>query len=214
MDNRQVPLRAMRVLSGLDADIIALQEATFSLEKGGHLDEEFFARHTGMEVALGPTCFRKSFHFGNVLLSRLPLSLVRKIDLSTHPYEPRGAIDALADIGGRHLRVLSAHLGLKVPERNFQAGLIAGALASGHAEPVVIMGDLNDWLPGCLSLRKLLALFHHGKSPRSFPSLLPLFSLDRILVKPSGSLKKLKAHRSPDIVLASDHLPVTADIAL
>jgi endonuclease/exonuclease/phosphatase family metal-dependent hydrolase len=207
-------MRAMKVISELDADIIALQEATFSLEQGGHLDSNFFTRLTGMEAALGPTFFQKPFHFGNVLLSRFPLSGIRRIDLSTHPHEPRGAIDATADVGGRHLRILSAHLGLRAPERRFQADLLARALTSGHTNPAVIMGDLNEWSPGCRSLRKLLSLFTLIGHPRSFPSLLPLFCLDRILVKPSGSMEGIRAHKSPEIMLASDHLPLTAVVAI
>lgn len=213
-DNRQALMRAMKVISELDADVVALQEATFSLEHGGHLDEHFFSRLTGMEVALGPTFFRKPFHFGNVLLSRLPLSESRMIDLSTHPYEPRGAIDAMMEVEGRRLRILSAHLGLRAPERRFQIDLLVRALSSGHRNPAVVLGDLNEWSPRCPSLRKLFSLFHRSGSPRSFPSLLPLFSLDRILVAPRHALKNIKAHRSPDIMLASDHLPVTADILL
>jgi len=207
-------MRAMKVISELDADVIALQEATFSLEQGGHLDEDFFTRLTGMEVALGPTFFKKPFHFGNVLLSRLPLSQIRRIDLSTHPYEPRGAIDAMVDVGGKVLRVLSAHLGLRGYERRFQTEMLLNAYASGHANPAVIMGDLNEWSPGCPSLRKLFSLFPCSRSPRSFPSILPLFALDRILVKPAGSMEKIRAHRSPEIMLASDHLPVTAEVVL
>jgi endonuclease/exonuclease/phosphatase family metal-dependent hydrolase len=76
------------------------------------------------------------------------------------------------------------------------------------------MGDLNEWFPGYPSLRKLFSLFPFTRSPRSFPSLLPLFSLDRILVKPSGSVEEVRAHKSTEIMLASDHLPVTADISL
>jgi endonuclease/exonuclease/phosphatase family metal-dependent hydrolase len=207
-------MRAMKVICELDADIVALQEATFSLESGGRLDEEFFTRLTGMGVVLGPTFYRKPFHFGNVLLSRLPLAEIRRIDLSTHPYEPRGAIDAMADMGGFHLRILSAHLGLRAPERRFQSGLLAGALATGHANPVVVLGDLNEWTPGKASLGRLCSLFPHVRHPRSFPSLLPLFRLDRILVKPSGALEGIRAHRSTEIMLASDHLPITADILL
>lgn len=213
-DNRQAPMRAVKVISELDADVIALQEATFSLEGGGHLDEDFFARLTGMEVVLGPTFFKQPFHFGNVLLSRLPLSRIRKIDLSAHPYEPRGAIDASVDAGGVRLRVLSAHLGLRGLERRFQADLLVRALVAGHLNPSVLMGDFNEWSPRCPSLRKLYSLFPLARSPRSFPALLPLFSLDRILVAPAAALEKVKVHRSVDVMLASDHLPVTADISL
>lgn len=214
IDNRQVPLRAMRVISEMEADIIALQEATFSLEHGGHLDETFFTNLTGMEAALGPTFFKRPFHFGNVLLSRFPFTSIRSIDLSTHPYEPRGAIDAVVRIGDRDLRVLTAHFGLKGSERKFQAGMIIRALTSGPFGQVVLMGDFNEWSPLNSSLNTLYSLFAKTKHPKSFPSFFPLFSLDRILVSPEELLEGIAAYANPETILASDHLPITGTVSV
>ncbi|HQG32575.1 MAG TPA: endonuclease/exonuclease/phosphatase family protein [Deltaproteobacteria bacterium] len=214
IDNRQVPMRAMRVISELEADIIALQEATFSLEYGGHLDETFFTNITGMETALGPTFFKRPFHFGNVLLSRFPFTRIRTIDLSAHPYEPRGAIDAVIRIGDRNLRVLTAHFGLKRSERKFQADMIIRALTSRPLGNVVLMGDFNEWSPINSSLDTLYALFAKTRHPKSFPSFCPMFSLDRILVSPEGLLEGIDAFTNPETILASDHLPITGIISL
>lgn len=214
IDNRQVPLRAMRVISEIEADIIALQEATFSLEHGGRLDETFFTNLTGMETALGPTFFKRPFHFGNVLLSRFPFTRIRNIDLSAHPYEPRGAIDAVVRIGSRSLRVLTAHFGLKGTERRFQADMVIRALTSGPMGSVVLMGDFNEWSPLNSSLNTLYALFAKTRHPKSFPSFFPMFSLDRILVSPEELLEGIEAFTNPETVLASDHLPITGIISV
>jgi endonuclease/exonuclease/phosphatase family metal-dependent hydrolase len=41
-----------------------------------------------------------------------------------------------------------------------------------------------------------------------------LLALDRIWVRPRDTLLSVRAHRSPAARLASDHLPVLAEIAL
>jgi endonuclease/exonuclease/phosphatase family metal-dependent hydrolase len=213
-DQRQMPLRAIRVIGELGADIVALQEANFSLEQGGHLDETFFSTLTDMEVILGPTFFKYALHYGNVLLSRFPIVRFHRIDLSAHPYEPRGAIDALIRIDGTTIRVLTAHLGLRAVERKFQADMLMQTLSSDFQGTVIILGDFNEWTLRRAALKRLYSLFGKTKSPRTFPSFLPIFSLDRIMVSPPGSLVRIQAHRSLDIIMASDHLPVTGIIEI
>ena len=51
-------------------------------------------------------------------------------------------------------------------------------------------------------------------SVATFPAAFPVFALDRIWVNPRGALTALAAHASPSARVASDHLPVTADIRL
>jgi endonuclease/exonuclease/phosphatase family metal-dependent hydrolase len=208
-DQRQMPMRAIKVISEIDADIIALQEANFSLEKGGRLDESFFSTLTDMEVVLGPTFFKYSLHFGNALLSRFPITRFHRIDLSAHPYEPRGAIDAMIRIGDKTIRVLTAHLGLRAVERKFQADMLVRTLSSGFQGTVIVLGDFNEWTLRRAALKNLYSLFGKAKSPRTFPSIFPVFSLDRIMVSPPESLVKIRAHKSLDIIMASDHLPVS-----
>ncbi len=213
-DQRQMPLRAIRVISELDADIVALQEANFSLEEGGHLDEAFFSTLTDMEVVLGPTFFKYALHYGNVLLSRFPIIRFHRIDLSAHPYEPRGAIDALIRIGGTTVRVLTAHLGLRAIERKFQADMLMQTLSSGFQGTVIVLGDFNEWTLRRAALKRLYSLFGKTKTPRTFPSIFPVFSLDRIMVSPPGSLVEIQVHKSLDIIMASDHLPVTGIVEI
>ena len=209
-DRRQMPMRAIKVISGLEADIIALQEANFSLEQGGHLDESFFSTLTGMEVVLGPTFFKHALHFGNALLSRFPIISFHRLDLSAHPYEPRGAIDALVRVGSRTVKVITVHLGLKAVERRLQVDLLSRTLSEGFEGTIIAMGDFNEWTLRRSALRALQSLFGKSRSPRSFPSILPIFSLDQIMVSPPEALLEIKAHRSLDTILASDHLPVSA----
>ena len=50
--------------------------------------------------------------------------------------------------------------------------------------------------------------------PRTFPSALPVFSLDRIWVHPRARVRRIWVHRSRLARIASDHLPVVAELGL
>ena len=80
--------------------------------------------------------------------------------------------------------------------------------------PLVLLGDINEWLPLGRPLRWLHACFGRPPSARSFPALWPLLALDRIWARPRDSLLTVRAHRSAAARLASDHLPVTAELKL
>jgi endonuclease/exonuclease/phosphatase family metal-dependent hydrolase len=49
---------------------------------------------------------------------------------------------------------------------------------------------------------------------RTFPAHLPLLALDRIWVHPRHYLTRLRAHRTPLALAASDHLPLTARLVV
>jgi endonuclease/exonuclease/phosphatase family metal-dependent hydrolase len=48
--------------------------------------------------------------------------------------------------------------------------------------------------------------------PASFPAYRPIVPLDRIWVHPTSALRRIFTHATPAARLASDHLPVVADI--
>jgi endonuclease/exonuclease/phosphatase family metal-dependent hydrolase len=80
-------------------------------------------------------------------------------------------------------------------------------------QPVVVLGDINEWLPIGRPLRWLHGLL--GKPPwqRSFPVWAPMFALDRVWTRPLGALLSFNVHRSPAARRASDHYPVKAIVA-
>lgn len=49
---------------------------------------------------------------------------------------------------------------------------------------------------------------------RTFPTLLPMFALDRVWVRPHSALVDLRAHRRKPARMASDHYPLKAVIAM
>ena len=77
-------------------------------------------------------------------------------------------------------------------------------------ERVVVLGDINEWLPLGRPLRWMHGLLGTAPWQRTFPVYAPMFALDRVWVRPRGSLLQFNVHRSTLSRRASDHFPVTA----
>lgn len=204
------PRRTTAVVKELRCQVIGLQEAAFPLEEGEDFGKDGLATALGMYIVLGPTFFREDVHFGNVLLSVYPILKVRRLDITVHPREPRGALDCDLDVDGMLVRVIVTHLGLHYGERRFQVKRLAEVIDAEATSPVIVMGDFNEWLPARLSLRPLGSRFGYGTAPRTFPSRFPLLPLDRIWARPREILVNARAHNTPLAKNASDHLPLRA----
>jgi endonuclease/exonuclease/phosphatase family metal-dependent hydrolase len=217
-DGRHDPDRVAAVISELNADVVALQELTYPASIAIETREPaFLATLDRYTCALGPTRQRKrqavTECFGNALLTRHPIVEVHRLDLSMERREPRGALAATIDIGGgTMLHVLATHLGLRVHERRFQVGQILGYLESVRDTPVVVLGDFNDWLPGRSAAHVLDRRLGRPPRPATYPVAWPILPLDRIWVHPQNALRGVSVHSTRIARLASDHLPVVAEI--
>jgi endonuclease/exonuclease/phosphatase family metal-dependent hydrolase len=205
------------VIGELNADIVALQELTYPAGVALETRTPFFLTTLDhYECALGPTRNRRRHAvtecFGNALLTRHPIVEVRRIDLSMAQREARGALAATIHVGGTTLHVLSTHLGLRVHERRFQVQQILSYLDSVRDAFVVVLGDFNDWLPGRSAAHVLDRRMGRPPRPATFPAAWPLVALDRIWVQPRAALRRISVHATPIARLASDHLPVVAEI--
>ncbi|MBK1705273.1 endonuclease/exonuclease/phosphatase family protein [Halochromatium glycolicum] len=223
-DRRQDPLRIAETIAALDADIVALQEVETPARPEPLILLQRLLEH-GYEALLGHTMRRGPHHYGNVLLSRLPITGHRLIDLSQPGREPRGLIDARLRLGPDStapvLRCLATHLGLRPWERRRQIAQVSAALdarapASAAAElaRTVLLGDFNEWRRGHSRLAPLTRLLSPVPNRASFPSILPLLALDRIWHGSGLSLEHLEAVRTASTRAASDHLPVRARLRL
>jgi len=215
MDGRFRPERVAAVVAELDADVIALQEVQ---QGAGAFDMlAHLGAATGFAALAGPTLEHPTHgHYGNALLSRLPITGHRRLDLSVAGHEPRGALDATVDCGeGVALRVLATHLGLRPTERRDQVKrLLREVAADTHRGPTVLLGDLNEWFLWGRPLRWLHAHFGRPPAPATFPAARPLLALDRAWVTPRTCLRGVRVHRSALARRASDHLPLLAALDL
>lgn len=216
-DRRVDVARVADVIRELDCDVIGLQEVGNLF---AHCDDlvqlDCLARETGMEAVAGHTIVRddNGGTFGNAVLTRRPVRAIRRHDFSYPSREPRGALEVDIDVAGKMVRVIVTHLGLRPIERRFQVRRMLGLL---HDIPiddaVVVLGDINEWLPLSRPLRWLHGVLGRAPAECSFPAWWPVFALDRVWVRPRHCLLAFAVHRSPAAREASDHLPVKALVA-
>lgn len=211
-DGKFDPDRITRVIMETGADVIALQEVQNGATGFDML--AYLREHTGFEAIAGPTFVRKGADYGNGILTRFRILSTQKIDLCVGRCEPRGAIDVELDCGGAPMRVLATHLGLRPSERREQIQRLLQALEQDRPLPTVLMGDINEWFLWGRPLRWMHKHFEETPSIATFPSFYPLFALDRLWVKPRTLLKRLDVHATALSRIASDHLPLKAELDL
>jgi len=218
---RYTPERTARIIRLLAPDIVALQEANLAADAGS--DRLLRAIEPQLPHWLfAPTHERGCLHrpgettgFGNLIASRWPLRAEAPLDLSHAEREPRQALRARVTLPEGPLHCWAVHLGLGLAERREQGRRLAEALAQLPAdEPLVLMGDFNEWLPRARSLRALHRQMTRLPPRRSFPAARPLLPLDQVWIRGPLHAHGLEAVRDPIVPRISDHLPVVADLSL
>ncbi|MDO3378171.1 endonuclease/exonuclease/phosphatase family protein [Geoalkalibacter halelectricus] len=213
-DGRRDLERVARVIRSLRADVVVVQELHVfygSSEERHQLED--LAAATGMVGISGPTLLRPDGHYGNAVLVRVPVARQRLHDLSHPGREPRGLVEVELDTAIGPLKLLATHLGLLPRERRGQVRRIL-ELVETSPRPLVLAGDFNEWWPWGRPARWLGRAFPGMPAPATFPARFPLLALDRILVDPPQVLRSLEVVREGDVALASDHLPLLAELAL
>lgn len=215
-DGRCSPQRIASVIGGLGACVVAVQEVESVLAGDPGLHQlNVLATETGMQPIAGPTVLRPDSHYGNALLTSLPVRSVRRHDLSVPGREPRGALDVELEIGDRAVRVVATHFGLRASERRHQGRRLLAVLGSKEDTcPTLLLGDFNEWLPWGPVRRLLRRRFGRAGAPATFPSRRPVVALDRIWAAPSDALISVRACRTSLCRTASDHLPVVGVVEL
>ena len=213
-DGLENPERIAGVLRGLNADLVALQEVAFDPDAPGNR-LRFLAEAAGAQAIPGPTLLEAKGRYGNALLSRKAIREVRRIDISVPEREPRGIIQIVLEIRQKKVVMLATHLGLSFEERRYQMDRIMTLLESiSNADVTILMGDFNEWLRWGRMRRRLKRIFDAFPAPATFPSRRPFLALDQIWVRPTGVLTTMQAYDRTPARMASDHLPLVADLAL
>jgi endonuclease/exonuclease/phosphatase family metal-dependent hydrolase len=153
---------------------------------------------------------------GNVLLLRhgATVTEVERIALPSLE-EQRGAVIVDVAVHGIQLRVVAMHLGLIGLWRTRQAiALLERMKAFESRLPTVMLGDTNEWTPGGTCLVHFSREHRVAALGRSFPSRLPIFALDKIMFSSDLQVTASGVHDTPLARVASDHLPVWAQLSL
>lgn len=220
-DRRLDPERIADVIAGLEPDIIGLQELDVGRRRSGSIDQAHtIASLLKMHFHFHPALKVEDEHYGDAILTAFPMRMIKADALPSYG-EPRGALWAEIDIGGRPLQVFNTHLGLFRRERIRQSAIITGPDWTGHPDaqgkPRLLMGDFNS-IPSSPAYRRLSGAMRDigaetGKvASRTFPSRFPLLRLDHVFVADGVKIIEAQAVSTPLTRLASDHLPLLVTI--
>lgn len=217
LDGRTNPERIAEVIRGIAPDVIALQEVIGAGPSSGGQAEELGAL-LGMGWVMASTRHLRGCLFGNVVLSRFPIRHHSQYDLSWKTCEPRCAQRVDIAMGDDTLHLYNVHLGTAFLERRHQAGRLSAILHDRRiGQPKVVLGDFNEWMKGLatsmLSERlQSIDLRKHLSRKRTYPGVFPVVHLDHIYYEGKVEVEKLELPRTRLSLMASDHLPLVADL--
>ena len=212
-------------IEALDADLVFLQEVrsfhhrearrfertSFGWPKEGQAD---FLAPEGYDVAYRTNAVTRHGEHGNALLSRWPLGDIGHHDVSDHRFEQRGLLHVPVTWNGMLVHAIVAHLGLMHASRVRQVERLA-AFIEAHVpagEVMVVAGDFNDWGEKLDAPMRFCGLerAQAGARLNTFPSRVPVFSLDRIYTRGLRCVGST-VPRGTAWARMSDHLPLVAD---
>jgi endonuclease/exonuclease/phosphatase family metal-dependent hydrolase len=200
--------RVVELIDRWDPQIVALQEVDSRRDREIN-PFEFLQRELGEHGIGAKSITTDDGDYGQMLISRWPMSGTEIHDLSFPEREPRRAIASRIETPHGPLRIVATHLGLSIHERRTQAEKLI-AIAGNEPIATIIMGDFNDWF-WAGSVRKALSRELSGRTRfRTFPSICPLLRLDRVYCRPKAALMRGYTDRAARTI--SDHLPVIADV--
>ena len=217
LDGRTSVSRIADVIRAIEPDVIALQEVVgASPTSPGHAEE--LGALLGMGWVMAPTRHLRQALFGNVVLSRLPILHHAQYDLSWKTCEPRCCQRVEIQVGDHTLHLYNVHLGTAFLERRYQAGRLSALVHDRRiGQPKIVLGDFNEWMKGLatqmLSERlKSIDLRAHLRRKRTYPGVFPVVHLDHIYYEGTVEVAKLELPRTRLALMASDHLPLVADL--
>ena len=228
IDGRLDVGRVAAVIAALEPDIVALQELDVGRARTGGVDQAHEIAHClDMACHFNAALTVEEERYGDAILTSYPERLVKAGALPTVasriPLEPRGALWIAVDIDGTEVQILNTHLGLVPREQRRQAAALAGPEwlgRPGRPTPTILLGDFNA-TAGSVVYRTLAAKLQDArrrtgrrKTSATFPSALPILSIDHVFVTPDVAVAAIHAPYDAATRVASDHLPLVMDFAL
>jgi endonuclease/exonuclease/phosphatase family metal-dependent hydrolase len=228
IDGKLSPHRIARVLARYRPDVVALQEVDVGRLRTGHADQaEMIARFLEMEYHFHPAMRIAEEAYGDCILSRLPMRLVKAAALpmpSAGPFvEPRGALWVALDVGGATVHLVNTHLGLTAGEKRMQIEALLGSEwigGNGRAEPFVFCGDFNSsprsriWR-FCVETLRDAQVAAAAHTPRgTWFGHVPFARIDHIFISPQIQVVAVDVGSDYLARTASDHRPLFAELRI
>jgi endonuclease/exonuclease/phosphatase family metal-dependent hydrolase len=202
----------VRVLRGLDADVVCIQEAPRFWRWRSRCAA--LARESGLLYVGGGRRIG-----GTVMLASLRVDVRSTIEYAfskTPKLHKRGAVAARVHRGGTSLVVASVHLGLDTDERLRHRGELVGLVDRFAPDVAVVAGDINE-RPDKPTWQALAAEFVDagaGDDTPTFSAKDPRRRIDGVFVRGPARVRSYRVIDGPDVVSASDHRPVVVDLSL
>lgn len=217
-------------LRQIDVDVVLLQEVVGDNQRlrnqisswplASHF--EFLADSVWPHYSYGRNAVFTYKDHGNAILSKFPIVKSENLNLTMHRFERRGLQHAEIELpdSGQILHVFNTHLDLLHFNRLRQLDKIVSRIAA-HAgpsdAPLILAGDFNDWggelterLEVSLGLKESF-ITHTGIHAKSFPSFLPMMTLDRIYIR-NMKVRLAQVLTGPPWNELSDHLPLHVEL--
>jgi len=209
----------------LHADIVFLQEVRGEHERHSKLtlnsQYEFLADSIWPDYAYGKNAILSGGHHGNAILSKFPIVKWENEDVSASVSEQRGLLHCEIEIPNwqQNLHCICVHFGLLSLWRRKQLKALNARIDKlvPKEAPLIIAGDFNDWRQEASSALSAQQHLHevfkitHGAHARSFPSLLPMFKLDRIYAR-GFDIQHCQVHSGVVVANLSDHAALSANL--
>ena len=220
MDKKLDLERTADVIMKEKPDLVGLQEVDRGVRRTEGKDEiAELAKLTRMDYAFAHNLDYQGGQYGVAILSR---TLIQKVDHQKYENlresERRGMLRAQIYLGGKPIDFVTTHLDYQFADgRLFETEQLLKFLA-GVTNPLIVVGDFNDE-PSGTSYRLMTQNFDDawitGRSKKigfSYPADQPVKRIDYIFIRKGDGWRVKKAWVVES--LASDHLPVVADLEL
>jgi endonuclease/exonuclease/phosphatase family metal-dependent hydrolase len=220
MDKKLDLQRIAGVINRQHPDLVGLQEVDRGVERTQRIDEiAELARRTKMDYAFAFNLKYQGGQYGVAILSKSPiLATDHRLYLNTREAERRGFIRAEVRIDGRIVNFVTTHLDYQYEDgRVFEAQQLLRAMADVKS-PLIVVGDFND-VPSGGAYKLVTDQFEDAWTANraadqgfSYPADKPAKRIDYIFTRRTDGIKAKRVWVI--YTLASDHLPVVADLEI
>jgi len=212
VDEVQSYSRIGQFLASQNVDIALIQEMdTRPCERDTEQDIKDLCANHFIALSRSPALEETHGWYGNAVLSRYPVLSTKTVDVSQDGFQPRNIQEVVLDTHVGPVRVINTHKGLKKQERRKQFALLAEYLEQSMAVssiPLIVGGDFNEWQFFTRAFRTINQVLTEQKVAATFPTVWPLFRLDRMWTSFNDNEIEAQVLKTPETRYYSDHYPI------
>ena len=220
MDKKLDLPRIAGVINAQHPDLVGLQEVDRGVARTQRIDEiAEIAKLTRMDYAFAFNLRYQGGQYGVAILSRFPIMATdHRLYQNTREAERRGFIRAEVSVRGRLINFVTTHLDYQYEDgRLFEARQLLSALKDLKS-PLIVVGDFNDIAAG-QAYQLMRYQFGDAWTENraadegfSYPADKPAKRIDYIFFRSTDRVRTKRAWTVD--TLASDHVPVVADLEI